>query len=372
MNPKRDRYDSIVVGGGFFGAYFAERLASKGQTVLLLEREKELLSRASLVNQARIHRGYHYPRSVLTGFRSAVNFARFITDLNGCVSGTYESYYAIARRESNVTSLQFKRFCATIGAPLHRAAPRIQRLFNQDLIEAVFAVEECVFDAFALRQEMRRRLDHSRVEVILSTEVARVESGNEGPCVYLAERANLSRPRIQGVNVFLCCYALLNTLLLRSHLPAVPIKHELTEMALVQSPEELREIAITVMCGPFFSMMPYPTRDLHTLSHVRYTPHFAWTDSDRYEADQVLDRHGRSRFPEMIRDSSRYLPLLSDSSYVESLWEVKAVLPQSEMNDSRPILMLQPQPGIFCILGGKIDNVYDVWDLYDGAEARAS
>ncbi len=50
-------------------------------------------------------------------------------------------------------------------------------------------------------------------------------------------------------------------------------------MALMKMPPALNELGITVMDGPFFSLMPFPARSLHTLSHVRYTPHFSWQDT---------------------------------------------------------------------------------------------
>ena len=59
-------------------------------------------------------------------------------------------------------------------------------------------------------------------------------------------------------------------------------------MALMQAPDVLKEIGVTVMDGPFFSMMPFPARGLHTLSHVRYTPHFSWKD------EQNVDPYKRS------------------------------------------------------------------------------
>ena len=46
-------YDAVVIGGGFFGATLSAHLASSVGTVLLVERESELLRRASYVNQAR-------------------------------------------------------------------------------------------------------------------------------------------------------------------------------------------------------------------------------------------------------------------------------------------------------------------------------
>jgi hypothetical protein len=49
---------------------------------------------------------------------------------------------------------------------------------------------------------------------------------------------------------------------------------------------------------------------------------------------------------------------------VDSLWEVKTVLPTSEADDSRPILMRRHfgMANLHCILGAKIDNVYDALD----------
>ena len=74
----------------------------------------------------------------------------------------------------------------------------------------------------------------------------------------------------------------------------------------------------------------------------------------------------------MIRDAQRYLPMLRHSRYVDSLWEVKTVLPSSEADDSRPILFRRDDtmPSLTSIMGGKIDNIYDV--LEELEEERAS
>jgi glycine/D-amino acid oxidase-like deaminating enzyme len=62
--------EAAVIGGGFYGLYLAEYLAARVGRVLLFEREPGLMRRASYANQARVHNGYHYPRSVLTALRS--------------------------------------------------------------------------------------------------------------------------------------------------------------------------------------------------------------------------------------------------------------------------------------------------------------
>lgn len=42
--------------------------------------------------------------------------------------------------------------------------------------------------------------------------------------------------------------------------------------------------------------------------------------------------------------------------------ELKTVLPQSEQDDSRPILFHRHTelPGLVSVLGGKVDNIYDL------------
>ena len=51
-------------------------------------------------------------------------------------------------------------------------------------------------------------------------------------------------------------------LLKASGASALSMKHEMTEMALVTPPPALHGAAVTVMDGPFFSLMPYPSRGL--------------------------------------------------------------------------------------------------------------
>ncbi|MGH7222539.1 MAG: hypothetical protein ACRELF_04890, partial [Gemmataceae bacterium] len=72
----------------------------------------------------------------------------------------------------------------------------------------------------------------------------------------------------------------------------------------------------------------------------------------------------RSHFIWMLRDATRYLPILNECRYVDSLWEIKTVLPRSEFDDSRPILFQRHHglENLHCVLGAKIDNVFDLLD----------
>lgn len=353
----RDFYDAAIIGGGFFGCCLALSMARRFPRVLILERETELLTRASFVNQARVHNGYHYPRSMITALRSAFNYRRFVVDFEDCIGPSFLQVYAIARGASQVNAYQYRKFCEHVGIPLRPVPERVARLLNRDLIEDAFCTEECAFDALRLRARLRAAIEQAGIEVIYGAEAERVCAG---PAESL--RIQLSGPsEIAAARVYNCTYSQINQLLVRSSLEPLPLKHEITELALIQVPPSLADVGITVMDGPFFSTMPFPALGLHSLSHVTYTPHESWnglTQARRPPEDARLP----SKCIFMLKDAARYVPALQFARYERSLFETKTVLLRNEIDDGRPILC-RPNYGLknFCVvLGAKIDNIYDV------------
>lgn len=374
-------YDYLIVGGGFFGLNIAEYFARKGKKVLLCERAESCMTRASYNNQARIHNGYHYPRSLLTAMRSRVSFPRFERDFPECVVDDFTKYYAIGKILGKVTAKQFLEFCRRVGAPCEEAEPAVAKMFNPHFIEQVFHVKEHAFDSTILCKTMLGRLAAAGVELRTSTEVLRLLS-REGIFRFEAElKGPAGESTVLARHVFNCTYANLNFLNAQSGYSLIPLKYEMTEMALVKVPEELDGKGFTIMCGPFFSLMPFPSKGLYSLSHVRYTPHYEWHDAKddgvngKYVSPlAVFERDAKvSAYPEMIRDAARYLPSIAKCEFAnESLWEVKTVLPSSEVDDSRPILF-KPDYGVqgfHCVMGGKIDNVYDVISAIEREKER--
>jgi glycine/D-amino acid oxidase-like deaminating enzyme len=357
--------DAVIIGGGFYGAAIAIYLAKERglKRVVLLEREAKLLCRASYHNQARVHNGYHYPRSFTTAFRSRVNLPRFVRDWPEAVKQDFTKLYAIARRNSKVTAKQFERFCHEIGARIEPANPGLQRLFEPRLIEAVFLVEEYAFDSTRLAAWAQKELQESGVEVRLSTRAMSVGRDAEAGLQVTTVNENGDSDSLRCRYLFNCTYSGLNQLTGEFPGTKTRLKHEITEMALVKAPPALEGLGVTVMDGPFFSMMPFPARGLHTLSHVRYTPHFSWQDEggdDPYK--KLRDYERDSRVDRMLRDVGRYMPSVLDAKYADSLFEVKTILQKNEGDDGRPILFEQHAelPGCYSVLGGKIDNIYDV------------
>ncbi len=358
----------VIVGGGFFGMYLAEYFARNGCAVRLVEKEHEFMSRASYANQARVHNGYHYPRSILTALRSRLLFTRFISEFKDCLYSEFENYYLIGKPLSKVSARQFLKFCERIGAPCELAPHRIKILTNPTLVEACFSVVEYAFDAIKLSGLMIARLSACGLESNLNTSVESVRQKDSGLLVELLHGVSKDRETVYADHVFNCTYSRLNYIPANSGIDLIPLRHEMTEMCLVQVPDQLKTMGITVMCGPFFSVMPFPPAGMHSFSHVRYTPHYDWKDGAGSDYDdahaRLISARPNSAWRYMQKDAARYIPILSECKYNNSLWEVKTVLPRSESDDSRPILFLPNHGlrGFHCIMGGKIDNVYDVVD----------
>ncbi|MCR4263197.1 MAG: amino acid oxidase, partial [Candidatus Roizmanbacteria bacterium] len=183
-------------------------------------------------------------------------------------------------------------------------------------------------------------------------EVEQILHNKSGITVRLSDNTSL-----RARHVFVCTYSSINTLLRNSGLPVLPFKHEWTEMPLVQAPSQLNNIGITIMDGPFFGIVPFPDRGLHSLHHVRYTPFQTFF----HEKDGLMESK-ESRFNYMMRDAARYVPCLRNLAYKDSLYEIRTVLTQNESDDGRPILYRKDyhMKGLHIVMGGKIDNIYDI------------
>ena len=308
-----------------------------------------------------MHAGYHYPRSILTSLRSRRNSVRFLAEYANCIEDRFPHYYAIARNSSKVTAAQFAEFCRRIDAAVELAPSPVARMFDPHRVEAVFVVRECAFDAVRLGDRVVHDLAAAGVSVELSTEAVACLARPDGSGLTVTLRGPGGERAVTAALVINATYASLNVLR-RNSGDRIALKYELAELALVEPPPSLDGAAVTVMDGPFFSLMPHPARGAFTLSHVRYTPHYTWLEGDGPEADSVLRAPRASRYLHMRRDAELYLPAMRDARYLDSLFEVKALMPLSENDDSRPILFHRDpmMPAFISVLGAKIDSVYDV------------
>ena len=218
------------------------------------------------------------------------------------------------------------------------------------MVGDVFEAHEAVFDTTVIARHLTSQLIQQAIDVRLSTPV-RLAKVTDSAVVLETPRGRLKTSHVVNAT-----YAFLDGIgaPLRT-----PLKRELAEVVLVEPPPDLLSLGITVIDGPFFSLLPFPPAKLHSLTHVRYTPHEARIDAPSHDVHP-----SRSNANAMIRDAARYLPRITRARVIRSLFEWKAVLVQSEEHDDRPIL-LETSPisdRVVSVLGAKIDNIYDVRD----------
>jgi glycine/D-amino acid oxidase-like deaminating enzyme len=352
-------YDVAVIGGGFYGLRIAAMTAAAERSTVLFERNS-FLQRASTNNQARVHGGYHYPRSLLTAMRSREHYARFQREFSGSIDSGFQHVYAIARHQTKVGAREFVEFCRRIGAPLSPAPRVFADKLDPDTVENSFLVEEAVFNSSHLETQSLESAQAAGAHCIMRLEVVALEPGARRR-FRLHWRLGADRGWLEADWVVNATYSSLNELLAQSGLEQIPLIHEHTEIAIMVPPTAMRGYGVTVMDGPFWSCLPFPVFGAYSLSHVRYTPHARWRSD---EAEPSGRDSYPSHFPLMQRDAERFLPAMRSAVHLRSLWETKTVLPRSAGDDSRPILVRQHHDaeGLFSVLGAKIDSVYDVED----------
>ncbi|MCI7792763.1 amino acid oxidase, partial [bacterium] len=173
-------------------------------------------------------------------------------------------------------------------------------------------------------------------------------------------------------------YAGVNDIHAMLGLPPFGIKYEKCEIILCTVDERLKNTGITVMDGPFFSLMPFGQTGLHSLTSVTFTPHETSYDpvatfpcqqesgglcrpGSLYNCNECPARP-KSAWPYMSQLARKYLREEYGFAYRGSLFSMKPILKASEIDDSRPtvVRVMNTSPMLVSVLSGKINTVYDL------------
>lgn len=367
------QYDKIIIGAGLYGLYAARFCASKGERVLVLEYDKAPFGRATYINQARVHMGYHYPRSLTTAVKSAGYFKRFTEEFSFCIHDQFEQIYATSEKFSWTSAEQFQEFCQAAHIKCEELAP--SKYFNKGMCDGAFLTQEYTYDAKILGDYFVEELQKcSNVEMQFGVRISQIVKDTQVYHVCLQDGREFETPFVLNAT-----YASVNQMI--DKLEGVSkelfdIKYELCEIILCRPSPQIENIGITVMDGPFFSIMPFGKTGLHSLTAVTFTPHMTSYESKPIFACQV----GTDCTPEALGNCNTcihkpdsawsYMSHLADKylkseytyAYEKSLYSMKPILKSSEVDDSRPtaIKFLSKKPTFLSVLSGKINTVYDL------------
>lgn len=367
------RSDKIIIGAGLYGLYAALFSAKRGERVVVLECDAAAFGRATYINQARVHQGYHYPRSLSTAGKSAGYFARFNNDFGFCINKSFKKIYATSNGFSWTSGRQFLEFCRAAGIPCREVIP--DNYFRPGLCDGAFLTQEYTYDARILRDYYLEKLAGypSLVTIKYGVRIGRIEEKNGEYIIHTGEDISYASGFVVNAT-----YASTNQLAGMLGYEMFKIKYELCEIILCDAAEPLMEYGITVMDGPFFSVMPFGKTGLHSLTAVSFTPHTTsyealpcfscQSGNGKYCTPQHLgncntcSNKPETAFPYMGALARKYLKDEFAFSYRKSLFSMKPILMSSEIDDSRPtvIKLLHEKPVFISVLSGKINTVYDL------------
>lgn len=376
----KQKYDRIIIGAGLYGLYSALFCGKKGQSVLVLECDPTPFRRATYINQARVHQGYHYPRSISTAMKSAGYFEKFNRDFAFCVNQEFNKVYATSAKYSWSSGTQFKKFCKAANIPCEELPA--QKFFKDGMCDGVFLTREYTYDAMLLKDYYLQQLSTlNNVTISYGVNITSIERDADSYVVHTEQSQSFSTGFLLNAT-----YAGTNQILEMLGYEKFGIKYELCEIILCEANDALREYGFTVMDGPFFSIMPFGKTGLHSLTSVTFTPHTVSYDALPSFACQEKSggycsvRHlgncndcpakPKTAFPYMANLARKYLKDEYGFTYEKSLFSMKPILMSSEIDDSRPtvIRVYSKNPTCVGVLSGKINTVYDLDEVLSDGE----
>ena len=365
-------YDKIIIGAGIYGLYSALTCGRKKEKVLVLEKEDGAFKRATFINQARVHKGYHYPRSYSTAIKSAGYFERFNKEYGFCELTEFSQIYATSTNFSWTNAEQFKKFCKNANIRCEEIPN--QKYFKEGLCDGSFLTTEYTYDAEILKKyflEEIQKLDN--IGIKYNCNISEINQKSSKYEVVLDDGNNYETNFILNAS-----YASVNQILSKLGFEPFKIKYELCEIILCSVSNNLKNVGITVMDGPFFSIMPFGKTGYHSLTSVTFTPHVTSYDtlptfecqknSKGYCSKECLGNcnecpaRPETAWKYMSNLAKKYLKDEYEIKYEKSLYSMKPILKSSEIDDSRPTVIKQfsTNPTFISVLSGKINTIFDL------------
>ena len=285
----------------------------------------------------------------------------------------FKKYYAIDRFGSFTDPAQFERFCAYLKIPCDRLSEH--PLISMNRLSALYRTHEATFDPVLIANYYRKKLEEAGIEYHLMAEV--VEAGISGDQWEVRIKQDHKADRTLRIpSVINATYAATNQVHQLFGLAEIDLMHEISEIVLLSAPS-LEGLGLTVMDGPYGSIMPFGLSGLHSLSSVAYThhevsyenkPHFQCQEKrvdcspDSLADCKTCPEQPRSNYHKMQVQMAQYFKDTSDWQKFHSYFTVKSKLKANHIDDGRPteITLLRQNPDFYCLFAGKINSIYEI------------
>lgn len=323
-----------IVGAGWYGCHIAAELMADGHNVKVYEQRSRAFYGASGANPARLHLGFHYPRSHETRKMCQTNYKKFMGYYGEFTRGIPVNIYAVAKDDSMVDYGNF-----------------VQVLKDETQFIEVYDTKEIGLTNVAgavLTGE--RHILINKVREYFEELLKDIVSYNSAP-----------PDNISSDDVLIdCTFCALDGSNVDRYEPCITHVYS--------GPWDK---AVTIMDGQFPSIYPHYEPDTVSLTSAKYTP-LSKKCKSYTEAKNIIDSLTMSDISKHAATSSglmqKFYPEFVKYSYLDSLLAVRA-MPRSGA-DSRIWKIDTPCDNKYIVRAGKIDAVFDVAEVLKRTLAR--
>jgi len=312
-----------VLGAGWYGCHLGVSLMRAGHQVEVHELADQIFTGASGSIPARLHLGFHYPRSRITRAACQEHSEAFMGEYGHLTHGVPVNIYAIAKDRSQMDFAQYK-----------------QTLLGE--VEYITIADPTEFGL----QNVEGALLTGERHIVTDKARAHFESALEGRCKFGQVGGLLDDP---AYDLTIDCTFCANE-------ASGVDRYEPCLVLLLEGPTDR---AITIMDGPFPSLYPWDeAQGLCSLSSALWTP-FSKAIHNYAEARALLDSLTENelwaRAFGMIEQMADFYPAIRDYTAEQTRLSIRA-MPLSGA-DSRLVDVVKLGPRVLRVRAGKIDAV---------------
>ncbi len=342
----------LVVGGGIFGTTSAIALSTNGFNVTLHEELDDIMKCASNINQYRLHRGYHYPRSKETAHECLNGIKMFKRKYeDSVVNGNVNHYYSISSENSLITSEEYIKFLddMKLDYNIHDSTKGV---------DLTVGVDEELFDSNKLKQQVKEKLFSSGVDVVLNKKTTQSD---------FLDRI-----------VILSTYANINELVNYK----TEYQYEVVEKPVVRLPKHYKDKSVVVMDGPFMCFDPYGD-ELHVLGNVVHAIHetnighepIVSEELKKYLNNGIIKNPTITNIDKFIETGKRFFDDFDELEHIGSMYTIRTVLANKDDTDERPTIISgetwpgettkwvsSDNPSVYSLFSGKIGTCVSTAD----------
>lgn len=329
-----------VVGGGIFGITTALKLADLGHKINIFEKNCKILSCASFVNQFRMHRGYHYPRSKETVIETRDGFKTFKEFYGECLLENFDHYYCISKRDSLTSTEQFIKFCNELNLKYEVTQP--PDVIKKDSVSLCVKVDECMLSPSKLIEFSEKNLKKKQVNAIFKE----------------FHPSDIKKYDL----VIVATYANQNYLLENYPEKQVDYQFEAIEKLVLKLPGDYKGLSIVIIDGPFMCVDPFDETEYHLMGNVetavysRNIGKFPKIPSKIKPLlnNGIIENPEVTRFADFISAAKEFFVGMENTKHIGSMFTVRTVFPYHEHDDARPTLVERIDDKLISVFSGKI------------------